>query len=81
MSAILTLGSNDETAYRALQIEPDLLMLDEPTNHLDLEAVIWLERYLQDYPHTVIIVSHNRGFVSLFGNVSACVSVPFFCRN
>lgn len=81
MSAILTLGSNDETAYRASQIEPDLLMLDdEPTNHLGLEAVIWLERCLQDYPHTVIIVSHDRGFVSLFGNVSACVSVPFFAE-
>lgn len=48
----------------ALLIEPDLLMLDEPTNHLDLEAVIWLERYLQNYPHTVIIVSHDRGFLN-----------------
>ena len=48
----------------ALLIEPDILMLDEPTNHLDLEAVIWLERYLVEYPHTVILVSHDRGFLN-----------------
>jgi ATP-binding cassette subfamily F protein 3 len=48
----------------ALLIEPDILMLDEPTNHLDLEAIVWLERYLMEYPHTVIIVSHDRGFLN-----------------
>lgn len=48
----------------ALYIEPDLLLLDEPTNHLDLEAVLWLESYLVDYKHTVIIVSHDRGFLN-----------------
>ena len=35
-------------------------MLDEPTNHLDLEAVLWLQNYLQTYPHTVLLVSHDR---------------------
>ncbi|MDC1398662.1 ATP-binding cassette domain-containing protein [Octadecabacter sp.] len=40
--------------------EPDLLMLDEPTNYLDLEGALWLEAYLVKYPHTVLIVSHDR---------------------
>lgn len=38
-------------------------MLDEPTNHLDLEAVLWLESYLQSYKHTVLLVSHDRAFL------------------
>ncbi|MBS1643980.1 MAG: ATP-binding cassette domain-containing protein [Bacteroidetes bacterium] len=42
---------------------PDLLLLDEPTNHLDLPSIEWLERYLQSYPGSVIIVSHDRFFL------------------
>merc|ERR1711892_1185270 len=48
---------------RALFIEPTLLMLDEPTNHLDLNAVIWLDNYLQMYKKTLLIVSHDQAFL------------------
>jgi ATP-binding cassette subfamily F protein 3 len=40
--------------------QPDILMLDEPTNYLDLEGTIWLETYLRKYPHSVLIISHDR---------------------
>ena len=49
---------------RALYIEPNLLLLDEPTNHLDLEAIIWLSDYLNNWKHTVIVISHNIGFLN-----------------
>ena len=48
---------------RALFIEPTLLMLDEPTNHLDLNAVIWLDNYLQSWKKTLLVVSHDQSFL------------------
>ena len=48
---------------QALICRSDLLLLDEPTNHLDLDAVIWLERWLKQYPGTLILISHDRDFL------------------
>ncbi|WP_286876028.1 ABC-F family ATP-binding cassette domain-containing protein, partial [Marinimicrobium sp. UBA4509] len=48
---------------QALMCPSDLLLLDEPTNHLDLDATLWLEQWLQRYPGTLIIISHDRDFL------------------
>ena len=53
---------------QALMCRSDLLLLDEPTNHLDLDAVIWLEQWLRDYPGTLLLISHDREFLD------ACVT-------
>ncbi|MFN0193039.1 MAG: ABC-F family ATP-binding cassette domain-containing protein [Aestuariivirga sp.] len=48
----------------ALFGQPDVLLLDEPTNYLDLEGTIWLKSYIRDYPHTILIVSHDRDLLN-----------------
>lgn len=62
--SVLSGGEKRRAALcRLLLKRPDILLLDEPTNHLDAEAVAWLERHLQQYPGTVIAVTHDRYFL------------------
>jgi len=58
---------------RALFVKPDILLLDEPTNHLDLDAVIWLEEFIQDSEITILLVSHSRAFLN-----SVCTDIIHF---
>ena len=65
-TAVATLSGGERrrvALVRLLLKRPDILLLDEPTNHLDAESVAWLERHLQEYPGTVIAVTHDRYFL------------------
>lgn len=48
---------------KALVSNPDVLLLDEPTNHLDIEAIMWLEAFLKDFPGSIVFISHDRSFI------------------
>jgi ATP-binding cassette ChvD family protein len=62
--AMLSGGEKRRVALcRLLLSAPDMLLLDEPTNHLDAESIAWLERYLEEYPSTVMAVTHDRYFL------------------
>jgi ATP-binding cassette ChvD family protein len=65
-TSIATLSGGEKRRValcRLLLSAPDMLLLDEPTNHLDAESIAWLERYLEEYPSTVIAVTHDRYFL------------------
>ena len=65
-ASIATLSGGEKRRValcRLLLSAPDMLLLDEPTNHLDAESIAWLERYLEEYPSTVIAVTHDRYFL------------------
>src|SRR5205814_2813936 len=55
---------------RALMCPADLMLLDEPTNHLDLDALVWLEAWLQRYDGTMIVISHDREFLDAITKVT-----------
>jgi len=65
---------------RALMCPSDLLLLDEPTNHLDLDALVWLESWLQRYAGTLVVISHDREFLDAVTNVTLHIDAQQLTR-
>ena len=65
---------NEIELAKILLKKPDVILLDEPTNHLDIESIIWLEKWLQEYTGSIVLVSHDKRFLDSIINKTIEIS-------